>query len=222
MTEYTDKVLAWHFIKQDRKLRDGRLVEVGRTYEIEPPLKMCKHGLHASELPLDAVRYAPDSIICRVVCSGEIIRGIDKLVATRREVLWIADVAQALHEFACWCAEQAIAREWKRGKEPDVRSIKAIKVKRSWLLGRAIDEDLIDAENAAWKVENELRFHDKDSWYASRAAAWSASRSAIISSNASYTAFCWFSWFGINNDICSEQNHQLQIMIEKVRRDLGG
>ncbi len=43
-------------------------------------------------------------IICRVVVRGEIIEGEDKLVGREREVLWLADAANTVHKFGCWCA----------------------------------------------------------------------------------------------------------------------
>ena len=67
-----EKIKAWHFIDGD-SLRDGQLAEVGRTYHVNPPLRMCSHGLHASVQPLDALNYASGSTVCRVECWGDVV-----------------------------------------------------------------------------------------------------------------------------------------------------
>ena len=78
----------------------------------------------------------------------------DKLWAVLREEFI---PAEALHEFACRVAEQALLKAREVGREPDARSWQAIKIKRRWLKGEASDSD-----RAAI-------------WAAARAAAWSAS-----------------------------------------------
>lgn len=101
-------LLAWHFVNEERTLRDGNTVEAGYVYEVERPIRLCSWGLHASINPLDALTYAPGPIVCRVRMSGEMIRDTDKLVATRREVLWMADATDILSEFARECALDVI------------------------------------------------------------------------------------------------------------------
>ena len=58
--------------------------------------------------------------------------------------MWIADATMVLHEFACLCAEDAIALI----QDPDPRSVNAIAVKRAWLRGQATDNEL----DAAWSA----------------------------------------------------------------------
>lgn len=67
----------------------------------------------------------------------------DKLWAVLREELIDARI---LHEFACWCAEDALSHV----ENADERSWNAIKVKRAWLRGEASDEELVDARATAW------------------------------------------------------------------------
>jgi len=67
----------------------------------------------------------------------------------------MADATRVLHEFACWCAENAL----KQAKVTDECYWNAIKTKRAWLDGKATDMEL-DAARAAW------------------AAAWAAVRDA--------------------------------------------
>ena len=75
---------------------------------------------------------------------------------------WLPD--RLLHEFAIWCAEQALALI----EEPDPRSLKALEVKRAWLDGNATDAEL----DAAWDAARDA------AWDAARAAAWAAARAA--------------------------------------------
>jgi hypothetical protein len=105
---------AWHFLPDDRRLRygDNTLVEVGQTLTVDPAhLELCQYGLHASERALDALKYAPGSVICRVRLSGAIIEGDDKLCASERTVLWMADATEALRAFGRWCALE-VAHLW--------------------------------------------------------------------------------------------------------------
>ena len=104
------RVESWHFLANDRRFGhdDGNIAAPGYVYSVEGPIKLCEWGLHASERAIDALQYAPGNMIGRVVLSGEIIRGDDKLVATHREYLWIADAEETLRSFARWSALQVI------------------------------------------------------------------------------------------------------------------
>ena len=85
----------------------------------------------------------------------------DKLWAVLREELIDARI---LHEFACWCAEDALSHV----ENADERSWNAIKVKRAWLRGEVSDAEL----SVAWSAARAA------AWSAARAAAWSAAWSA--------------------------------------------
>jgi len=73
--------------------------------------------------------------------------------------------ARTLHEFALWCAETALTR----ANATDERSWNALKVKRLWLDGKATDEELAAARDAAMYAAK----------YAAWAAAWDAARDAV-------------------------------------------
>lgn len=89
----------------------------------------------------------------------------DKLWAVLREELIDARI---LHEFACWCAEDALSH----AEKPDERSVTAIKVKRAWLRGEASDEKLAAARHAA---RGAARHAAMDAAVdAARAVAWGA------------------------------------------------
>ena len=78
----------------------------------------------------------------------------DRLWAILREELI---PAAALHELACVYAERPLDRERAAGREPDLRSWEAIRIKRAWLAGQATDEELNTAEAAAWTAARAAR-----------------------------------------------------------------
>jgi hypothetical protein len=170
----SEEWLGWHWLSDDglttaHVARDGRArkriaVEPGQTLRARGTIRPCTNGLHASKRALDALQYAPGARIQRVRLSGTIVEEDDKAAASARTCLWVADATTVLHEFACWCAEQALLRERERGKEPDPRSWAAIEAKRRWLRKEITDKEL-DAARAA-------------AWVAAWAAAWDAARAA--------------------------------------------
>ena len=153
---------AWHLV--GKTLRDGRPVPAdGEWLEHDGELVMCKSGLHASERLIDALRYAPDSTICRVELDGEILHDDDKVVAMRRRILWRVDGEELLREFARWCALQVIDK-WNA---PDVV--------REWL--ETGNKELRDAARAAARAAAWDAAGDA-AWDAARYAAWDAARYA--------------------------------------------
>lgn len=182
MSRTENPFLAWHFVQQDRRLRygDGNTVAAGCVYEVPGPLQLCRWGLHASAMALDAISYAPGPIVCRVKLSGQIIHGDDKSVATRREVLWLVDATGVLHEFACRVAEDAL----RAASVTDTRAWAAIEAKRKWLAGEIKGADLIAASTAAsvsaWGAASDAA--RDDAWVAAsaaaRTAAWAVAREA--------------------------------------------
>ncbi len=166
-------MLAWHFLNDEGTLRRGGLkVTPGLTLRMRGKLVMCERGFHASVKSIDALQYAPGSMLCRVKLGGEIIEDTDKVVASERTVLWMADATNTLHEFACWCAENALNLIREKGQELDPRSWGAIEAKRKWLRGEITDEELDAARGAAWDAARGA------AWDAARGAAWGAARGA--------------------------------------------
>ena len=141
----TERILAWHFTR-DMKLLDRQPLVVGKTYCHKGPVVMCDQGYHASERLIDALRYAPGAQVSRVEVWGDIQRDDDKLVGRNRKVLWTLDATMILHEFACRVAEQALAKV----ENPDPRSLEAIRIKRLWVQGKATDDELLTAYEAAY------------------------------------------------------------------------
>ena len=93
----------------------------------------------------------------------------DRLWLVLREELIDAPI---LHEFACRCADRALARI----EMPDSRSVEAIEAKRKWLRGE-ISDDAMAAERAAARAE-EMIAEMAAAWVAERAASWAAAWAA--------------------------------------------
>jgi hypothetical protein len=178
------KWVGWHFLKDDRRLRWGteQKIRKGTLCKVKGRLSLCEYGLHASKKAFDALKYAPGSIVCRVELRGKILEADDKACAEQRKVLAIADATSVLHEFACWCAEGALKRERKAGREPDKRSWDAIKTKRRWLRGNASDDELAAASTAA---------RDAAGAAASAAASTAASTAAWAAASAAASTAAW-------------------------------
>lgn len=159
-------IFAWHFT-DGWKLRDGQALTVGKTYIHDGPLRMCMLGLHASERALDALAYAPGSVLSRVECSADVESGKGKLVCRQRRVVAAADVTDVLRKFARWCALSVID-QWD-----------APPVVRRYLAGDdSLRQKARAAARTAWLVAESAA---SASWSAARAAAWSAESAARAS-----------------------------------------
>lgn len=99
---------AWHFLQGGRYCANGDLppAKAGQIVRVDPPIRLCFNGLHASLRPGDAFRYgAPGTIVQRVALWGSADFGEDKLAAEYRKSLWIRDARTALHDWAFAQAE---------------------------------------------------------------------------------------------------------------------
>ena len=147
---------AWYFSENPPRLRygDGRKIKAGITHKVKCEPVLCEAGLHGSVRPIDALEYAPGPYIWRVELGGQIVRGDDKAVATKRTYLWGYDATETLGKFARLCALDVI-HLWNA---PDI-------VVRYLKTG---DESLWAA---AWTAARAARA-------AARDAAWTAARAA--------------------------------------------
>jgi hypothetical protein len=222
---------AWHFLSEDKRLcyGDGRVVEVGVPLECEGEPVLCDNGMHGSIRLIDALRYAKGPIVCRVEIEGDVIEGDDKLCGRSRTVLWMLDATQILHEFACRCAEDALALV----DAPDPRSVAAIEAKRQWLAGEITDEELATARAAAraaaWAAADAAACAADASraaasaaardalaaaWDAARDAAWAAARDAAWSSSQAASAAAWDAARAAARDVAwAKQNERLTEMV---------
>lgn len=171
-------VTGWHFA--GATLRDGRpLPRAGETLTHDGKASPRTSGLHASERAIDALTYAPGAMVARVRLSGTVVpHDKDKYAASERTNLTdYVDATRTLHEFACWCATQALDREDAAGRKADPRSRAAIACKLAWLDGKATDRDLDDARYAAgaavWDAAGAAALN------AAGAAAWAAAGAAV-------------------------------------------
>ena len=175
------RILAWHWVREDRRLGygDGREVRAGETIEHKGRIALCESGLHASTKILDAIQHAPGPVICRVRLSGDVIRGGDKVVATRRETLWMVDARRVLIVWACECAWDAL----QQVGNPDPRSVAAIhEVMRQQRSGECVQAKLDAASAAAYAAAYAAS--------AASAAAYAASAAyAAYAARAAYAAY---------------------------------
>ena len=131
---------AWHFSNGYLSYaRKGEKIKAGNAYACKPDeLRLCDFGFHSSYKLLDALKYAPGSVLSYCEIGGLIIESHDKNVSSIRRHLVVLDISHTLHQFASWCAEQALALI----DEPDPRSLTALQAKRLWLDGKATDDEL--------------------------------------------------------------------------------
>jgi len=177
------RVLAWHFLPDDGQLRyplNHRLVKVKprQTLKVTGRLEICRRGLHASRRLIDALEYAPGSLLERVELSGDMIKGHDKICARERTCLWLLDCTKLLHEFACRCAEDVLRMTGVSNEQ----CWNAIKAKRKWIDGIINDDELETVRNDMWDKTWSAR---RTVWYAtwteaSKAAWWTVRFAAQV------------------------------------------
>src|ERR1700687_4180416 len=118
----SDTRYAWHFLRADWRTGSGNLlVKVGKTLKHDGALSPCNSGLHASFRAVDALQYAPSSLVALVGCRGEYVDNTDKFVCRERTALWGYDAEEELRLFARLCALDVL-KYWQGGKAagPDV------------------------------------------------------------------------------------------------------
>jgi hypothetical protein len=132
----------------------------GEVLRHDGPVEMCRSGLHASRRLIDALRYAPGPVVCRVECAEIVDEDKEKFVCRERTILWRVDAEDLLRDFARRCALDVID-QW------DAPAV----VRRYLTTG---DEELrADALNAAlWAGWGPAG----GSAQAARAAAWAAAQ----------------------------------------------
>jgi hypothetical protein len=101
---------AYHFTTDT--LRDGRPIPpIGKWLEYKGDIEPCVRGLHASEHPFDALKYAPGYMLHLVELEGDLKshgNPVDKWVGRRRKIISTINVEELLREYARWCALQVI------------------------------------------------------------------------------------------------------------------
>ena len=168
---------AWHFVSESRKLGfdDNRIVKTGRTYKVskDRPLELCAYGLHGSKRIIDALKYSPGPVVCRVELLGKILHDTDKSVAYERKVLWMKDISKELRHFARLCALDVI-HLWdapdvvRRFLETGDESIRAA----AWAAAR--DAARAAARAAAWDAAGTAAGTAERQWQTARLMAYLA------------------------------------------------
>jgi hypothetical protein len=188
------KQTYYYFCREDRKLRygDNRPIVVGETLKVDCEPILCTQGLHASKRLIDALQYAPGSILCKVKLGGTVVHGEDKSAATERTVIAMADCTDILREFARRCALDVI-HLWDA---PDV-VVEYLKTG---------NEDLRSAAgSAAWSTAGS----------AAGSAAWSAAWSTAT--YAARSAATYAARSAAKHAESAKQNRRLAQMIKKAK-----
>lgn len=170
---------AWYFVTEDRKLRyeDNRSIIVGETHSVDLSLsfyslELCAYGLHASKRLIDALQYAPGTILYEVELSGKIVEGSDKVVAEHRKYIREIDATSILSEFA---RKQALINIEKIKPYCSIEDYNLI---LKWL--NTSDKELRSAAwSAAWSAARSAT--ESAARSAAESAAWSAAESAVES-----------------------------------------
>lgn len=152
-----DPILAWHFLRPDGKLRDGATPPPdGEWLTHDGAVEICQSGLHASVRAIDALTYAPGSIVCRVEMRGDLIVDRDKIVGRERSILWRYDATSVLRHFArrqalsvihLWDAPCVVRRYLETGDE----SIRAAAMAAARAAAMAAANVMLTDMLEAWK-----------------------------------------------------------------------
>ena len=203
-----NNILAWHFLPENGLTRFNKIkVEPGVEIVHKGKLELCNSGLHASIKLDDALSFAPGPILCRVRCQGRVKRGDDKLVCSRRTVLWMLDASRVLRLWGCWCIRNTKLQDGRTVWDllTDVRSRNAVEVAERFAVGEATENELA----AAWAA----------AWYAARDAAWYAAMAA-----ARYAAMDAARYAAMDAAMAAARDaaiHQLEIMVIDEAKRLG-
>ena len=149
-------ILAWHFTVAT--LRDGSPIPpIGYPLRFDGPVVICRSGLHASACLINALDYAPGSMLHRVECGDVVEHHDDKLVCRERTIIASMDAEHLLVEFARWAALQVIDL-WGADWDADWTA--------TWRAARS-------ASQAAARA-----YSRDDTSSATRSAAWGAARAS--------------------------------------------
>ncbi len=175
---------AYHFLRADMTSAYGKempwVVGEERTFTKRKKIALCVAGYHSSPSWYDALGYAPGPVACVVEVSEPVALDDTKQVSRSRRLVAARNVERELRLWGCECAERALLRERERGREPDVRSWRAIEAARLFANGQVSVEKL----DAAWAAAGAAAA----AWDPARDAAWAAAGAAAAAWDAARDA----------------------------------
>jgi len=128
----TKKYLYKFLIDGMKSKYDGSEWIVGKWRKVAPPKEKCI-GLNASPLVQQALGYVHGTILAKVECAGEIIKGDDKWTCGRMRVVGVAPwTKRESVSLAVFAAELALPK-WTAKYPDDDRPAKAIAAAKEWL-----------------------------------------------------------------------------------------
>ena len=124
----------------------------GEWLEVRGKLVDCENGLHLCRVRDLPLWFGP--VIFAAELDGEWFDAGNKIIARKarllRQLAWDDRIAR---HFACDCAERALKRERKAGRDSDKRSRETIRVARRFANGLASMDELAAAWDAAGNAE---------------------------------------------------------------------
>ena len=104
-------ILAWHFLCPGEALRTGdKAPKDGEWLIYKHRPWICQRGLHASEHPFDALKYAPSLTLCLVRCTKPIEIHEDKFVCQARQIVARRNVKPLILEMARMAVLSEVSR----------------------------------------------------------------------------------------------------------------
>ena len=110
---------------------------------------VCWVGFHSCPTLYDALGNAVGPVACLVDVSEPIVRDKARQVSSTRRLLAAYNATRVLRLFACDCAEVALDRERRGGREPDGSLWSAVETARRYARGHATEAELNRARDAA-------------------------------------------------------------------------
>lgn len=117
----SNALFAWYAVNPSWKSwsRGVPIPRDGGIMHVDGPLELCRHGLHASKHPLDALSHVlywnTNHLLARVRMWGDVVEGDNKLCATYRQILWHTPCYRACREMAWWFLRESVFRKTSKG-----------------------------------------------------------------------------------------------------------
>ena len=187
MIDRYDNATHFYFSSHDERLSygDDRGIAVGVTHTVDVEPVLCESGLHASKRVIDALGYAPGTILWGVTLGGVVVDGGDKSVATERTYVWRLDCENLLREAARLFALEVIdlldapdvVRKYLETGDESLKAAAYAGASTAAKAGRRNVSNAADAATAAtWAAASSAAW--SAAWSAASAAAWAAARAA--------------------------------------------